>query len=162
MSKAFLEIATSHCAEPVVGSLLQAACSIHRNAHSITVPETELFKDAVDVALLVEVDGSVGPVAADANAEVIAAWTKVRHLEPLAEGCVQVRNGRLIGADDEEIIHVDSNEGSAFVSEISIYNESGGQEGDVGSYGQVKYSIGAPELGSILEAEKSRVHPDKD
>lgn len=38
---------------------------------------------------------------------------------------------------------------------ISIYNEIGSQEEDLGSYGQVKYSIGAPDLEKVLEAEKN-------
>lgn len=38
---------------------------------------------------------------------------------------------------------------------ISIYNEIGRQEGDLGSHGRVKYYIGAPNLENILEAEKN-------
>ena len=60
---------------------MELAYSIYRDANGVIIPYIELLEDSVNVALLVEVNGPVRLVTANADVEVVAVGPEVRYLE---------------------------------------------------------------------------------
>jgi hypothetical protein len=71
-------------------------------------------EEAFNICLLSEVDSLIGSVSSDSQAKVVIAWTKVGHFEAFTKRLLKLIDLFHAWPNNEEVVHVDSNEGVSF------------------------------------------------